>query len=395
MTLVSPAQFREWSGRTVAKLLARFGPTHLTLIEDSVQEAFLRALKIWPLHGLPRQPEAWLQTVAKNLCLDALKRPVEQLSQDETDQLPSPEEPNPAEIDHDDLALVALCLHPGLTEDAQLALALRELFGLTPPEIAKATRSTTEAVQQRLVRAKRLLAKSSPQSTKHQPSQLLKIAYLVFNEGYVATTGPELARPDLCADALRLVQRLLNTAPTPAAHALYALMLFHTSRLPSRIGPEGELRLLKDQDRTLWDKAMAAQAFRHLALSANGDELTPYHAEAAIASVHAAAPSYDQTDWPSLLLHYDDLARLDPSPVVLLNRAVVLAETHGPQAALDQLDAIAQHPRLNTYYLYPATRAEILTRLNQTQEAEEQYERAFSLIQNGVEGDFIQSRMSL
>lgn len=374
----------------MARLVAKFGPQHLTLVEDSVQEAFYRAYRMWPMQGTPSKPHGWLLRVASNLCLDEVRRPATRPIEDQN-------LPFVPELEPDDIALARLCCHTGLTQDSQVTLLLRLLFGLTPPEIARALNLTVEAVQQRLVRAKAHLASLNPNVLSENPipdhDVLLRVAYLVYNEGYVATAGLDLVRPELCAHALRFTLRILTTEPTPAGHALAALIFFQSSRLATRTNSSGELVQLKDQDRSQWSPHLIEMAIRHLAASAEGSDITIYHLQAAIASCHAIAPTYDATDWRTLLAHYDHLYSLMSVPDVLLNRAVVLSELYDPETALRQLDEIKSPADLASPHLYHATRADFLTRQSRIPEARTEYEAALTHVQNHTERAFLQSKL--
>jgi RNA polymerase sigma-70 factor (ECF subfamily) len=225
---------------------------------------------------------------------------------------------------------------------------------------------------------------------------VLRTLYLLFNEGYARQSGPHLTDPELCDEAILLTARLVNTAigATPQTHALLALMLLHSSRIPARIDNDGSLCLLEDQDRSRWDRARIRAGLSHLALSASGSNMTPYHCEAAIASCHAIAPGFQESDWSAILSHYDDLARMGAGPIAELNRAVALSMVHGPERGLEALSKIAAHPKLRTYYLLPATQARFLERLGRFCEARDQYLRAYELATNSAERHFLAQRLS-
>lgn len=401
--------FRRSAGRMVAALTRVFGAADLDLAEEVVQEALARALQRWPFHGVPDDPEAWLLAVARNLALDRLRRRGTARSKEEAlaraiaaaagaaDNRP-PEPYLAGEPSDDQLRLVFLCCHPALGRDARVALTLKAACGFGVDEIAAAFLDKPATVAQRLVRAKRTLRERRPSFGLPPPQRLaarldsvLEVLYLLFNEGYAAHGGGALVRAELCQEALRLTARLARLPDTarPEVHALVALMLFQSSRLPARLDGAGRLVLLADQDRGRWDPAAIAAAFRHLERAAAGERETAYHLQAAIASHHAAATSHESTDWPAILTLYDRLREIQPSPVVALNRAVAVAQVEGPAAALAALDAIAPHT-LATYAPYHATRAHLLADLDRPTEARAAYRRAAELAGSEPERRFLE-----
>jgi RNA polymerase sigma-70 factor (ECF subfamily) len=367
--------FRHEGAKLVASLTAHLGTHRLQLAEDCVQEALVRALQTWPYRGVPGNPAAWLTQTAKNLALDHLRR--EQrfaekesgIAQEHARWLATPAvaAEGSDQIADDRLRLMFVCFHPQLSSEMQTALALRTLCGFSASEIAAAFLSTEAAIEKRLVRARHRIrelalpfAVPAPHELPERLEGVLRTIYLLFNEGYKASTGEQLVRADLCHEAIRLARLLVADPATdqPRTHALLALMAFNAARLSARTDPDGHLLPLREQDRSTWDRALIALGLRHLAQSARGEELSAYHLQAGIAACHCAAADYVSTDWPRILALYDQLARLDDSPVVALNRAVALAQVHGAQAGLDAVAAIRDRRALDGYYLQYAVLAD-------------------------------------
>jgi RNA polymerase sigma-70 factor (ECF subfamily) len=390
----------------VARLARILGPAHLDLAEESVQDALLRALKTWPYQGVPENPGGWLYRVAYNSAIDAVRRAklrgepriVAELTRSANASPSAWNEPT----GDDELRMIFLCCHPALARETSVALSLKTVSGLSVREIARAFLVDPEAITQRLVRAKRQIRDQGIRLDMPQGDELarrldtvLDVIYFLFNEGYAAHEGDDLVRQDLCAEALRL-GRLLAASPLaiPKVHALVALMAFQAARLPARTDAAGDLVLLEAQDRRRWDQQLLALGFHHFDLSIRGQEVSAYHAQAAIAATHARALDPAATDWPLLLELYDQLLALSPSPVVALNRAVVLCKVKGPAAALRVVAALQQEPRLRGYYLLPAVRGQLLRELGRHAEAAACFQDALALPCSAPERRFLEQKLA-
>jgi len=390
------------------------GLTRLTrdvgLAEDLAQEALLAALEQWPQSGVPDNPAGWLTTTAKRRAIDVfrrnaladhkyadLARDLEALEQTAPDLNATLDDP----IGDDLLRLVFISCHPVLSTESRVALTLRLLGGLTTPEIARAFLTPEPTIAQRIVRAKRTLAdKHIPFEVPRGPeltarlASVLEVIYLIFNEGYSATSGDDLIRPALCEDALRLGRILAELTPLePEVHGLVALMEIQASRTRARVSATGEPILLFAQNRAQWDPLLIRRGLAAISRAQNiGNPRGPYLLQAEIAACHARALTPDATDWPRIVALYTELARVAPSPVVELNRAVAVSMAHGPQPALDLVEAIATDPSLAQYHLLPSVRADLLFKLGRLAEARHQFERAAALTKNVRERDLLLSR---
>lgn len=382
--------FRHRYGRLVAGLCRVLGPSRLDLCEDVVQEAMLRALRSWPVDGMPSRPDAWVFQVARNLALDALrKHKVAQRVERELADWAAPPPAPPAEgIADDTLRMMFTCSHPAVPAEARVPLVLKTVSGFGVPAIAAALLQKEGTIAQRLTRAKAKLQAELVTFEVPSPTELparlhlvLAVLYLMFNEGYRSHRGAELVQREVVEEAVRLCALLLEHPATakPEVHALLALMLLLGARLPSRTDAAGELLTLREQDRSRWDQDWLRCGFWHFQRSIGGDELTVYHCEAAIASLHAAAPDFASTNWRRVLEEYDRLLALAPSPVVRLNRVVALAKVHGARAALQELAALRSEPALAEYVLLPATAAQLCWELGDHAAAAAELERALQL----------------
>ena len=399
------AIYRAESRRVLATLIRLLGD--FDLAEEALHEAFVAAAAQWPRDGLPANPRAWLVSAGRFKAIDKLRRRArfdasltEIALQIETDAADSPEIDDDSVAD-DRLRLIFTCCHPALSPDAQVALTLREVCGLTTEEIARAFLAAPSAVAQRIVRAKAKIRDAripyEVPSRAELPGRLdtvLHVIYLVFNEGYSASSGTALTRHDLSGEAIRLGRLLVELTPEPEAIGLLALMLLHESRRAARTSPDGDLILLADQDRSLWNREQIAEgsALVHKALVAR--PFGPYAVQAAIAAVHTDAATAAETDWNEIVALYDVLARISPSPVVDLNRAVAVAMRDGPAAGLAIIDAILAEGDLADYYLAHSARADMYRRLGKTGEARAAYARALELTRQEPERRFLERRLA-
>ena len=406
--------YRSESGRILATLARLLGD--FDLAEEAMHEAFAAALSLWPKSGVPGNPRPWLISTARFKAIDALRRRARfDASQDELvrsleAQCSSTQGPNEEDsVEDDRLRLIFTCCHPSLPPEARVALTLREVCGLTTEEIAKAFLITPSTLAQRIVRAKAKIRETpipyevpTPQELPERLDAVLQVIYLVFNEGYSAAAGAEVTRAELTGEAIRLGRLLaeLQTKPkipNPEIWGLLALMLLQESRRAARTSPAGELILLENQDRALWNReqiaegvALLEKALKHQQKSRR---LGAYTLQAAIAAVHAEAESVAATDWRQIVAIYDQLARIQPSPVVHLNRAVAIGLRDGPEAGLAHIDAVLAHGELANYYLAHSARADMCRRLGRTAEARSSYEKALALTQQEPERQFLQERI--
>ena len=387
---------------TLIRLLGDFD-----VAEEALHDAFRAALEQWPRDGVPANPRAWLVSAGRFKAIDGIRRRARFSSLDEVgDAADVPVVDTAAWADEDSveddrLRLIFTCCHPALAPDAQVALTLREVCGLTTEEIARAFLTPVPTLAQRIVRAK---AKIRDARIPYQvptraelPERLdavLRVIYLVFNEGYSASSGAVLTRHDLSAEAIRVGRLLVELLPEPEARGLLALMLLQESRRPARSSPSGELILLEDQDRLLWDRDQIAEGVRLVEQVLSSRHVGAYTIQAAIAAVHAEAHDAAATDWAEIVGLYDVLARLEPSPVIALNRAVAVAMRDGPQAGLNLVDAILERGHLAEYRPAHATRAELCRRLGRTAEARASYERALALARQEPERRFLERRLA-
>ncbi len=399
--------FRREGARLVATLAAHLGTHRLQLAEDVVQEALVRALQTWPYRGIPENPAAWLTQTAKNLALDTLRR--EQTWQRKEAQITTEQErwltrAEPADeypLSDDTLRMLFICFHPQLSLEAQLALALRTVCGLSAAEIAAAFLTSEAAMAKRLARARQLIRDLALPFAVPEPSDLparldgvLGALYLLFNEGYKASSGDRLVREGLCHEAIRLVTLLVDHPLTqePRTFALLALMLMNTARLPARTDDTGNLLRLHEQNRASWDQAMIQRGIQCLGQAAQGNTISQYHLEAGIAACHSTAPDDASTDWSRILTLYDHLLALTSSPIAAMNRAVAVARVHGPGAGMAALDAITDLSKLESYHLFHVIRGTFAAELGDQASALKHFRQAGDLASLPAERDFIAQR---
>jgi RNA polymerase sigma factor (sigma-70 family) len=402
---------REW-GRLVAALTRLLGVHNLGLAEDVAQDAFRRALEVWKVRGIPENPSAWLMAIAKNRALDLVRRErtartfapeMGRLLETEWTLAPLVEEAFTAHTVRDEqLRMMFSCCDPKLPEEAQLALVLNVLCGFGAAEIAAALLSGRAAIEKRISRGKKALARSrtlfdlADAEFVSRLSTVQRALYLLFNEGYHGASAGAAVRVELCEEAMRLTALLREhpSAATPATNALAALMCLDAARLPARLDAAGDLSALVDQDRSRWDARLVAEGLALLDRSAVGRELTPYHLEAAIAAVHAGARTVEETDWETIVSLYDALWVVAPTPVVALNRAVAIAERDGPERGLEALRGIADGDRLSRYPFYPAAFGELELRRGDREAARGFFSAALGLARNGAERRFLEKRLA-
>jgi RNA polymerase sigma-70 factor (ECF subfamily) len=400
--------FRRQAGRIVSWLTRLLGSQHLQLAEDSVQEAMLRAAQTWPFHGVPEKPEAWLFRVAHNHALSVLRR--SSRFEDRSGELIAALEAEAQCFEHvdieqslrdDELRMIFMCCHPELTQDACVALSLKLVSGFSVDEIARIFMAEEHTIAQRLVRAKRLIREQSlpllmpyKAGLRDRLNSVLKVIYLMFSGGYAAHTGEELIRRDVCLEALRLGQLVASSSMTaPRVDALVALMALQAARLPARTDAAGDLVLLEEQDRSLWESELIALGFYYFDRSIAGDEISDWHVQAAIAATYAKAESAESIDWPAILGHYDQLVEMTASPVVALNRAVVVVKVYGAEAALAELAPLEGHAAMRGYHLLPAVRGRVLAELGRFAEAETAFSAALQCDCAEPERRFLQRQL--
>jgi len=400
--------YRSESGRILATLARLLGD--LDVAEEAMHEAFAAALDTWPQAGVPDKPRPWLISTARFKAISRMRRRARfdsaqkdlalyteaRVNDARIGEAPHEEE----EIEDDRLRLIFTCCHPALPPEAHVALTLREVCGLTTEEIAKAFLITSRTLAQRIVRAKAKIRETqipyevpTPQELPERLGAVLQVIYLVFNEGYSAAGGAEVTRADLTGEAIRLGRLLTELTPEPEVIGLLSLMLLQESRHAARTSPTGELILLENQDRSLWNREQIAEGVALLEKALNSRRFGSYTLQAAIAAVHAEAESVAATDWRQIVAIYDQLVRIQPSPVVHLNRAVAIAMRDGPEAGLTHIDAVLEQGELANYYLAHSARADMCRRLGRTAEARSSYEKALALTQQEPERQFLQERI--
>jgi RNA polymerase sigma-70 factor (ECF subfamily) len=390
--------FRHESGKIISTLTRIFGIEHINRAEDLVQETLARALQTWPYYGIPQNPAAWITQVAKNLALDLIRREkifhnketeiARSMDQDSTNAIAENALIGEKELTDDRLRMMFVCCHPVLPREAHVALALKTLCGFSAGEIARAFLTSEAAIAKRLTRAKQKIRDvrvpfeiPAGEELAQRLDGVLQTLYLLFNEGYKASTGDQLIKEALCHEAIRL-GGLLGEHPAgnrSRTHALLALMLLNGARLKARLDQDGNILRLKEQTRSTWDQAMIARGLFHLMQSMAGDEISEYHLQAGIAACHCAAKDYASTDWPQILSLYDRLVEMNDSAVILLNRAVALANVHGPKAGIEAVQAIQNRQELTSYYLLYAVLGEFEADLNNKEAAGNYFRKSLEL----------------
>lgn len=402
--------FRDESGRILAALTRIFGVHNLAVAEDVMQDTFCRAVDVWRLRGVPENPSAWLMKTAKNRAIDLLRRErtsqrieaeLERVYASEWTLVPAVSAAfNPETIKDDELRMIFTCCDPRISPDTQVALTLHLLCGLSINEIASAFLSKRATIEKRIERGKKSIASFGALfdlSDGELPARLSAVhrtLYLLFNEGYHGASPKSPVRKELCRDAIRLTMLLLDNPLTATTEtcALGALMCLHAARLPARLTGEGSLVGLFDQDRSLWNAALIERGHDLLERASVGERVTPYHIEAGIASVHASSASAEATDWAKIVWLYDLLMRLQPSPVVALNRAIAIGHAYGAQRGIEELQAISDAAELASYPFLPAALGEFAVRAGRVREAQGYFERALALARNDAERRFLQER---
>jgi RNA polymerase sigma factor (sigma-70 family) len=399
--------FRQHAGRMLATLTRLLGSRHLALAEEVVQDALITALQQWPYQGVPDNPSAWLVQVAKNRALDRLRRD-RSFGEKERDVAaafesragrPHPDRP----FEDDELCMMFMACHPDVPHDARVALTLKTVGGFGVAEIAQAFLMQDAAVAQRLVRARKFMREHDipldlpvGSEMRARLDSVLEVLYLMFNEGYAAHSGDSLVRHDLVHEAIRLTRMLARHPATalPSTHALLALMLLQAARIPARADADGDLFVLEDQDRSVWNQALIAEGLRALDASARGDEVTAYHLQAGIAAAHAVAPTFAATSWTEIVSLYDALLDLELSPIVALNRAIARSRADGPAAGLRDLQPFRDDPTLNRYVLYHATMGELLGTCGDREGALGHYRKALALPASAPARRFLERKLA-
>jgi RNA polymerase sigma factor (sigma-70 family) len=403
--------FRHESAKMVATLTRIFGIEHLNLAEDVVQEALARALETWPYRGVPENPSAWIMRASRNLALDVIRREkvfrgkepeIARLIESSGSSAPEAVIFSENEIADDRLRMMFVCCHPVIPPEAQVALALKTLCGFSVTEISRAFLTSEAAIAKRLTRAKQRIQEAqiafeipAGDELTRRLDSVLQSLYLLFNEGYKASSGDKLVREELCQEAIGLTELLAQhrAGNQPKTQALLALMLLNAARSPAREDEEGNLRRLEEQDRTRWNHDMIAQGMSRLRESTVGGEISEYHLQAGVAACHATAVDYQSTDWSTILSLYDRLMEFDDSPVVALNRAVAVANVRGPKAGLEAVRGIRDREKLRSYYLFYSVIGELEMRLNNLEAAAQEFRKAFELAETKSERAFLLKRL--
>ena len=402
---VVDAVYRTESRRVLATLIRQLGD--FDVAEEALHEAFVAAVEQWPVDGVPDNPRAWLVSTGRFKAIDRLRRrskhevALDEEGLERIESIADPSTPSDEGVEDDRLRLIFTCCHPALAPEAQVALTLREVCGLTTEEIARAHLASPSTVAQRIVRAKAKIRDAripyevpGRGELQERLESVLRVIYLVYNEGYLASSGEALTRHDLSGEAIRLAKLLVELLPEPEAVGLLALMLLHDSRRAARVSEAGDLVLLEDQDRALWDRTQIADAVSLVEAALASRRFGAYTIQAAIAAVHAEAARTEDTDWAQIAGLYEVLMDLQPSPVVDLNHAVAVAMRDGPEAGLALVDALLARGELADYHLAHAARADLCRRLGRSAEARASYEKALALTEQGPQRRFLERRLA-
>ncbi|MDN5200893.1 sigma-70 family RNA polymerase sigma factor [Fulvivirgaceae bacterium BMA10] len=404
--------FRHESGKVISHLTRKFGTQHIEIIEDAVQEALIKAMQLWPYHGAPQNPTAWILRVANNKLIDVLRRKKKMLTsedgifEEEHNKLEPTEEMEVDEMNailkDDMLKMIFACCHPVLKAENQIILTLKILCGFGKAEIARALLKKEDAVAKAYTRAKAKLKNANVslevpegEDLKNRLSVVLKIIYLLFNEGYTTSTDETLIRRDMCFEAIRLNKLLAenNFFHSAEAHALMALMHFHASRFDARLDANGKLLTLDQQDRKLWDTNLINLAIYHMSKSGEGQQISEYHIQAGIAASHCLSEDYQSTDWKQILSFYDILIKIKPAPIAALNRIVAFSKVHGAELALKELQKIEEGKHLDEYYLLHAIQGDLLIEMGKKNEARECIKKAMELTKNTTEKNHLKDKL--
>ncbi|MFZ1805831.1 MAG: sigma-70 family RNA polymerase sigma factor [Cyclobacteriaceae bacterium] len=407
-SLVVDHFFRHEYGRVTAFLVRKFGADHLELVEDAVQESLYKAVKLWPFSGIPQNPSGWITRSAQNKLIDDLRR-IQRFDQkakiilDETVKEELPDDVRlQTELKDDLLKMMFACCRPEISEEYQIILVLKILCGFGNQEIALALFKSEEAVAKAYLRSKQKLKETSfleqvptGHELNHRLENLLRIIYLLFNEGYKASHGQLLVRKELCFEAIRLTSHILDHASLPSHHAnsLMALMHFQASRFESRISEDGVLLTLEEQDRGKWDRELIAKGMRYLDKAAEANVISEYYLQAGIAAMHCFAQDFESTSWKNILRLYDLLLKINPSKIISLNRVVASAKVNGAQVALNELEKLADE-KLEAFYLFHAIQADLFKELTQLDKARASYLKASSLADNELERNYLNKKAS-
>lgn len=395
--------FRTEYGKAVSHLTSRFGSIHLELAEDSVQEALIKAMQSWPYSQVPDNPTGWILRVARNKMIDHLRRDKKNANQEVPDQAEEFNDNLSLETINDDMVrMMFACCHPSLSQEYQIILTLKILGGLSVREIASALLKKEETIAKAYTRAKKKFKAQEIQlvlppanAIESRLNIVLKIIYLLFNEGYKSSEGESLIREELCEEAIRLNKVLLESelCDTPSANALIALMIFHTSRFKARTNEHGDLVNLEDQDRSLWDQELIQIGLDYLDKASATDDINEYIIQAALSATHCRAETFEETDWKNILRLYDLQLQINPSPIVELNRVIPLEKVHGSLLALKEIERLESTQFFDEYYLFYAIKGQVLEQMGNLEDCRKAFQTAIELSKNERESAYLKKRL--